>query len=315
MVQLTRHPRYAPDIKWSSKSWTHNTFRLYEYIFGRRFGIKAEMSLLVDSDGNGWYACHSFESVFVLTEQYVREYLSSWKIVPFKVYVPMAQTPSGFPVFASPYIFAIAFDQTRAAAGGASPVTTSVTTSGSDRLLVVGESNNITTDNLTATYAGVSVPTQATVTGTIPNYRHYILALAAPATGANNLVTTSSGGSPSNFVASYTGVKQTGFLDSSGTNTSASATSFSVSTTVVASNCWTVGLLNTNERAVTVTDRTVRVDNGTNQFADSNGTVATGSQSTSGTCTIADPWHGIMISFAPVAEATSGKNFLAFMPQ
>src|SRR5690349_16076088 len=62
---LTNHPRYLPKIEWANDSCVHNIFRLYELIFWRRVGIRAELSSYL-KDGRTSYYCHSWESVFAL---------------------------------------------------------------------------------------------------------------------------------------------------------------------------------------------------------------------------------------------------------
>lgn len=300
LAVITRHPRYFPEIKWSSKSWTHNVFRVYELIFGRRYGIKAEMTSYATPTGEVQYACHSWESVFALTEQYVRQYLATWKFVPFKIYIPLLQTPQGFPVFASPYIFAIAVDA-NTGAYHLTTVTISHTTTGSDMLMLVGaNSTNASDPFVSLDYAGAAltaVNANANPHTTNWCYHYYKM---APATGANNVVLVSNNNWMS--VLTYSGVSQTGFPDSKATNT-AVGTTFTVTTTVVASNCWismTCPGFNTDTTTAgtATTMRGTGVDSGRQQ-ADSNGTVGTGSQSLEVVYNVSSTGYGSIVSFAP----------------
>lgn len=118
--------------------------------------------------------------------------------------------------------------------------TQSHTCSGSDRALVVGVVAN-TADTVTgATYSGVSMT--LVDKGTSSGRWNYLFYLSAPATGANNIVVSSS---ESTFIevnsASYTGVSQSGQPEVFGKNTTAgAATSKSLSLTTVTDNAWMV---------------------------------------------------------------------------
>lgn len=244
MVLITGAPRYRPDFEWSY-SWTYNIFRAYEYVFGRRFGIKAEMSSASVLE-NGvlskvTYAFHSWESVFVFTEDRVRAFFKNWKLVPFKIYIPILATPSGMPMFASPYLFAIAFDAVSLGFKNNPGTTWSVahTITGSNTILWAGvwadSSNVVTADyNGTAMTLGVQESSVA--------IRTRLLYLAAPTTGANNINFTRSinSGTVGNQNASYSGAKQTGIPDATATNTTPTATPIATSITTVADNCWIV---------------------------------------------------------------------------
>ncbi len=131
--------------------------------------------------------------------------------------------------------------------------------------------------------------------------------LKAPATGANTLAATVSGGAFCILAGSYTGVNQTSPIDSfSGAMTpptgnsdpANNAASWSQATTVVAANSWLVGRpwsLSGGEVASTgTTERT-----GGHVF-DSNGTVGTGSQSLNWTTSGSTMWFGVQtVSIKP----------------
>lgn len=317
LTELTGKPRYKPEIKWAdSPSWTHNIFRVYEMIFWRRYGIKAEMSALADPYGNVFYACHSWESVFALTEQYIRAYFASWKLLPFKIYIPVFQTPQGIPVFASPYLFAIAFD---AAAGNynLNTLTVSLTCTGSNLNLMCGSGGTGAADPyVSLTYAAVQMTAlhaNTNYAGTEWTYHYY---LTAPSTGTNNAVLTSFN-SWGEWV-NYSGVSQTGFPDSSATNSGTTETTITATTTVVASNCWLHAFMplwqaNTGTAGSGTTLRTPTGNAGTRSCADSNGTVGTGSQSlviTADTNPVG--WYTSIVSMAPPSVATT-RHLLGMM--
>lgn len=299
MIDITRHPRYRPDVEWNSKSWTHNIFRVYELIFGRCNGVRAELSARAWIDENGQhviYACHSWESVFALTEQYVREFLSSWRFVPFKIYIPILQTPQGIPVFASPYLFAIALDTSaQSQTGTATPCTISFsyTCTGSNLVLWEYILGSVTTLNLTnvsgATYNSVSMTSLDTINQDVPDRNSNTYILTGPATGSNTSATTfTSIGTNTNFQAialhSYSGCAQSGQPDShSATATTSASATMTATFTTVANNCWlvagfrpqTIGL----NPASSGTGSVRQYNNGGGwATGDSNGAKGTGSQ-------------------------------------
>lgn len=217
-VLLTGHDRYFPNIEWSDESWTHNVFRFYELLFGRRVGIKAEMTTTIEVDKKYrriTHVCHSWESVFALTEQYVREFLTSLKWQPIRIYIPVLQTPQGNSFFASPYIFAIGYD-TSANSGAKSNVTPwsfSHTCTGSNLTITMNLRwwSNSGTQTITAkTYNAVAMTLINSVGIQSPaNYKVDAYYVANPATGAHTSSVTFS-------AASYGVMGTTSF---SGTNT------------------------------------------------------------------------------------------------
>lgn len=256
LTEITRTSRQkmvaGVDFEWSSQSWTHNIFRVYELLFWRRMNGKgtqrAQISCEWKNDATGFhieYRAHTWEGSCSLVEQYVRLALAQWKFVPFRVTVPMLQTNTGFPIFASPYLFAIAYDvDTGSAVGSATtPVTWSHTITGSNTYLVAGgQENNVTQTENGATANSVTMTLINTVTITASRYGT-MYGLKAPTTGTISLALT---GNPVNWYngssVSYTGVSQTSSTpDSNNTGSSVSATSITVATTTVADNCILVG--------------------------------------------------------------------------
>ena len=333
---LTQHPRYLPEIEWSSNSWTHNIFRVYEMIFWRRYGIKAEMSSYIKKDGTVIYAVHSFESACAFVEMYIRKFLSSFKLAPFRIYVPMLQTPQGMSVFASPYLFSVAFDAAVNTGGtwwnsAQTTITLSHTCTGSNRLLIGGvvvyNAAGVAIRRAdTATYNSVSMTKERFIDGVTDGAaagtETSLWRLVAPATGANSISVALS---VSNIyqeisASSYTGVNQTTPIDSSNTGQSASSgnsavTSISLSTTVVAASCWLVGYVWSRGSAPAVVSGTTQRTANASAFStvgDSNGTVGTGSQTLSWT-TSSGAWPGgVIVSIAPVL-VNINTGFFQFM--
>lgn len=127
---------------------------------------------------------------------------------------------------------AVAFDSASEGTG-ASPLTIAHTTSGSDRVLYVKVTHTSGDSSVTAitdvTYNGVSC---ALKFEEVPNRECAVYRLVAPATGANNVVVTWTGGSNMYaIVESYTGVDQTTpddahtTIDAGGTSASGSTSS------------------------------------------------------------------------------------------
>jgi len=197
-------PRPEKDFEWSSKSFTHNVFRVFEMLFGRKYGIRLESTCGVDGDGTYWVIVHTFEAAVAFTETAIRQFFTLPKFSLVKVYTPQLAF-AGVPT-SHPYLFAIAFDATASGtAGAAVTVTYSHTCTGSNLTLTVeGCQNNILVATAsTCTYNAVSMTQVVTNRNTSQNTWMDIQALASPATGANSVVWTASAGSPGNGVSAF----------------------------------------------------------------------------------------------------------------
>lgn len=208
------NPRYVPipgdHFEWSSKSWTHNVFRTFELVFGRKQGVRLESTTGVDKDGISWVIAHTPEAAIAYTETFVRKLFTLPKFKLVKVYVPqLAYAGLDVPT-RSPYLFAIAYDATsNGTDNGATSITFSATCTGSNLAITIEGCQNagsIATAS-SATYNAVSARQIITDRNTSQNTWMDILALANPATGANNVVWTSTGGGSgvSCFAMSLTG--------------------------------------------------------------------------------------------------------------
>ena len=204
----------------------------------------------------------------------------------------------------------IAFDA--ATAGGTGTTSFSHTCTGTNRILLVAV--NYIGGTPTVTYNGVSMTNSHTLAAT-SGYSTKLFYLVNPTAGANTVSISAGGGTIYGAIAgSWTGVAQTGFPDSSNTgNGSVDVTPVTTNTTVVANNCWLVGVssISASSGAAThTTNRTERVSGAFDgasttrnmKFVDSNGTVTTGSQSLSSSqSAAASPaylWN-IALSLAP----------------
>ena len=209
---------------------------------------------------------------------------------------------------------AIALDSANAGASGTgTSLTYAHTTAGSNRILFVGFAvTTQNTDDITGvTYNGVALTIVNKIkVPTTDDRWTYLYYLVAPATGANNIVisSTSSTAKTANAV-SYTGASQTGVPDSSATNTATSGTTFSLTTTSVADNSWLVGLLRVGSTGLVAGSGTTlrgTVSSFT-KMADSNAAVTpAGSNSLNFTTDGNSPrYGGVVASFAPDVPASS----------
>ena len=215
---------------------------------------------------------------------------------------------------------AIAFDASNQGARNVSAtgsITWNHTCTGANLILLVGVT--CTGDNVTGvTYNGVAM-TLIDKTASVAGDFNYLYALQAPATGSNAVVVSLTG---THFLAalsaSYTGVNQSVTLDSHTPANTTTATPWSMSTTVVAANCWLVSYNEfTNSSTTTAgsgtTQRQIGNTGQDRNLFDSNGTVSTGSQTLNyvfngGSQAVG----GIIASLAPAA-VTATSHLLGSM--
>lgn len=318
LAVITQHDRtlitHGVDFEWSINSYIHNAFRVYELVFGRRFGIRAEFSSWSYDEGTG-YAAHSFEGACALTETYIRNYLASWTFVPFRIYIPTLQTTAGFPVPASPYLFAIAFDAVTQSYGQVSGTTATLshTATGSNLLAVTSIlTGNLVGSGITSVlYNGSAMTGTGDVAsdGSANLVTAYLYWKVAPSTGSQTISVTApvSYDNYSMACTSYSGAAQTGQPDAhSKTQNTSATTSTTLTVTTVADNSWLVGIFRTEVGGATVgAGTTSRYNNGDGALADSGGAkTPAGSYSliynfgSSVNC-------GVIMAFAPAGAATT----------
>lgn len=274
---LTGKPRYMPKIEWSDKSWTHNAFRLWELVCGRRYGIRAEASISIEK-GIVTRQFHSVEASLAYIETCIREALSfKFKFKVVKVYLPVFATPEQNAMLPSqqPYLFAIAFDAT---GNGGEQIGSSdsfaFTTTGSDRLLWGALCKEDAGTVSSMSYNSVALTQAVAKTYTARTEYATLWYLAGPATGSNTFSGTYSASVNGMLSAmSYSGCKQTGIPDATASG-EANATSITVAVTTVANNSWAVwGAY--SQRAITAGTNTVVRNGNTRQPAcgDNNGAI------------------------------------------
>jgi len=196
--------------------------------------------------------------------------------------------------------------------GGGTSHTFSHTCTGSNLILFVSIGTNSSSDLITGvTYNGVAMTLVDKQQGTSTNYA-YLYYLINPTTGAHNVVISASSSTTiySDSV-SYTGVRQSAQPDSKNKGTETGAT-FTLSTTVVSSNCWLVSNAIDFDGASAGAGTTLRVQSGASNVGDSNAVVGTGSQSMAwNVSATTNPTSGVIASFAP--SIVGGAAIFAFM--
>lgn len=178
-----------------------------------------------------------------------------------------------------------------------------------------------TTDNITAVSFGGSAMTLASKIGPITSdYGVFVYYLANPPTGSQTFSITG-GSALTNKLISYTGAQ--GTIDSSGTgfNNGSALNNQSVSSTVVASNCWILtGSRNDvsadilSASGVASTNRVSTNNTGSPVLYDSNGTVSTGNQTNNlQTNSGSAHWAVVQVSFGPFIPTVPHGAFLINM--
>lgn len=348
IARITGRERYLPNIEWSKASLTHNLFRVLDFVFWRAYGpggigdtIRCESSVEAFVDEKGNFHVHrnfyTIEAVVAHSESVIREtWRKIWEVKPEYGFMPQ-------PVFLTLMILgvkmslhgdmngmiaplvggAIAYDNSnKGIADPGSSLTFSLTTSGSDRLLLLtGGLQDNTRSWTSMTYAG-NATTQigsnfVYSANSAPAQLRYQI---APALGANNAVFTPSGSITLRGIAvNYTGCKQSGQPDA----TAQGSGSSSQNVNVVLPNCWlvsaTIGFNNDFDTAGpafispagVLTTLRQYYDDGIG-FADSNGTVGTGNQAYSWTNLKSNNGR-IGASIAPSLTVANTSNFFSFM--
>jgi hypothetical protein len=305
LCEITRAPRYKPDIEWSNLV-VYNAFRVYEAIFWRRVGIKAEASTAIDFDGNVTRKFFTLEAKLCHIEVLVREWIAQLKRI--RVVHPQMVTTTGVRL-QLPYSFAIAYDATAITTFGASPKTVSHTVTGSNTLLhgTAVDLNNVVNS---FTYNSVSLTriNESSYPGTRYGVASYYL--IAPSSGANTLSAGTSSGNLGAACISFSGAKQSAQPDSSGTqNETSQVSTATLTTTVVAADSMIVGTLCDEEgvggTAGTNTTRAQRSDQGLT-YGYSTATVGTGNQSIVFTFSPTIIYGSAYASFAPAGGGGGG---------
>lgn len=136
LATFTQHPReivhIGKDFTWSKKSFVHNFFRIYELIFGRRFGVRIETMLISTSNGENKFTFFTKEARLAHFEANIRDFVRNIKdkiLSPARIYFPrlILSTPVGIVFPWSQVLMAIAYDTSLADSNAGTSVTTHTT--------------------------------------------------------------------------------------------------------------------------------------------------------------------------------------------
>jgi hypothetical protein len=254
-MYLSKLNRYRPEIVWSNGSWVHNLFRLFELIFGRKYGIRKESATSIATGKNGQLIIHrefyTWEALFAHCESVVREFVKlnsfsfEWVEIPkFQLVGGGAMDNPSFPLVR----FAIARDASAKAfdnTGFASSVTFNQTCTGSNLTLFLLDhhANPGTRPRATPTYNGTSftdITSAETNSGGGFAPKMWLAGLIAPTTGTHSVVVGCSSLTDTfnANVISYTGTNQNALSSvfNSYTDTTGSNHSGTVSITISRDN-------------------------------------------------------------------------------
>lgn len=238
---ITRTDRYFPEFEWSKNLWTYNIFRVYEMVFGRKVGVRREVTAYYDKEkGRTIQIAHSLEAVITLAEVAIR---NAFNFRLLKIWIPILWTPQGIPLLASPYVFAVAFDTAVTGGSSASPTTWSHTVTGSNPVILFGFIDGIVsapdptavTYNLAALTKLNSQSINDSPNGTITSFLYF---LVGPSTGANTASITDVGHNYEAASASYSGTSQSAFTNQNSGQIASSTVTGSL--TGVATGSWTL---------------------------------------------------------------------------
>lgn len=311
MVDITRHPReivtLGIDFEWSAKSWTHNIFRVYELIFGRRAGIRIEGV----SDSEGFVYSYSWENLFAVYESLVR---SLFTLPKFSiVYLPQLQLAGLTRDNVTPFRFAIAFDTSALSTEtNNTGQSWSHTCTGSNLILSAFDTaESTTTDPYTnMTYNSVAM----TVGNSKASTNRFLKAwyLISPATGANTVQPTLSSQFNQGASSSFTGVKQSTIDNTaSASGITGSSPTFTIVPNTAGNTCWvTNAFTDDNGSTFTLSGGTKRQQGSAPMaLGDSAGTVSSAGVTLTWTVSPSGNWAGVIMSMAPVATVTVNAGF------
>lgn len=343
--------RYRPKFEYRENNWTSNVFRVFETIFGRRFGIRLESAGYASVDKYGqrteYVVAYSTEAKIAFFEQYIRQYLSSLvsKIKQTRLpdlnifdvftpdyalagvsYIPKTETrPSG-------YMFAIALDTSASGSVGAGTTTvtlTSYTVTGSNTVMFVGANDQANSGagwatNVTGITANASALTR--ISGNFVDSGPYgnntsLWGKLSPASG--NVVATRSNAADGFMVGAETlsGVDQgtaIGSLATSGISNGTFATPQASPAVTSPSNGWVVMAcyISIGSPAATAGSGTTlrqTVAGAEYGYLFDSGSTVSGSTTLNVVRTTTAKYAMTLAAIGPFGAATVNSRFLAFM--
>lgn len=238
--------RPGENFSWSDTSILYNAFRVYEIVFGRKDGIRLEMTsgLYFDEEGRQVvvYQFHTLEAALVHAEHVVRTFFKRFRLVRVYLNVP-ALAPAGFSVPSpQPYLFAVAFDAATSGSstGAQTSYTISHTTTGSNPFITsyVSTDGGQTSVVSSVAYAGVNESSVNSLGNASSNSFNGIWCKGACATGANNVVISLSASKQIYSInQSYSGAQSSSTPDANATQTD-STSPYQITTTTTRDNAW-----------------------------------------------------------------------------
>lgn len=207
---------------------------------------------------------------------------------------------------------------------GSTSTTFSHTCTGSDRFLIVScRTSNWTAGNptnITATYNGVSmtaISINVQVYLTSNNWRWHSFYIVNPASGANNVVITTTGGSGilRGLAASYTGVDQASPVLTSNTGAGGdTGNTMTISLTTAQSAWWFISGANVDANwTAGANTATIREVDGGCGCADSNGNISAQTGNAQLSHTGSRGYGGIAIAFKESSGGSAANQNLALM--
>lgn len=249
---VTRHDRELVEFVWVKTSLVASLFRMWEFFFGRRAGIRRESSVAATSTESGLTVItqkfYTVEALLVHFEASVREFLRNpyrleWVQVPQLAYVGagMRGRPDSKPIF----VLAIARDSTSSgSAGGATSVTVAHTCTGSNVLLLAFCYNEGNETGLSATYNGVAMTQSNRLVNAGNGTFEYVYGIViGTGDGASHNTIFGSGNNATRSIVacSYTGAQQSTTMDSTPAPQAQTTTTLTNNFTTVANNAWVFG--------------------------------------------------------------------------
>jgi hypothetical protein len=302
-VLLTRYPRYKTELILDKRIYIANIFRIWEYLFGRRFGIKKEASTCLKNIDGLYYIQREFYTLEARLTHYeasIRTYFSTFPSLSSYFFNPEINYQRG----------AIALDASaKGTVTATTPLTFSHTVTGSNVYLKVGVGITATSPTIsTPTYNSVSMNLEDSQATNVANMAA-MYNLVGPSTGSNT-VSVGFGGTTPNCDAvavSYSGVKQSGQPDATKSGTGAGAPSITVAT--VADNCWSscvVSAISVSGGSKTTRQGVITLS-GTHQmeYQDTNGVTTPAGNVTFAWSAGTTTWAAVGGSFSPVAAVTT----------
>lgn len=335
---ITRKPRYHPEdyeldhkMHWSREIWVSNIFRAYEWLFGREYGIRAEVSSSSRFE-NGQqiisYELYTLEAVLCAAEVAIREFLSE-KLLPFKLYNLQLVTNPNYKdkkIQLPGIMFAIVLDvANNGTATSTSPITWSHTCTGSNLILAVLP--DVISTNGTPTISSVTYNSVAMTSNSAASRLHAatdVYLLANPSTGSNTVsfaFSATAGQSAVGGAFSYSGANQSSTADANAHNSNIASGAKTVTVTTIANNCWVAATMANEGISPTLTLAThterynvANSSNGVSAGQDTNGPKTPAGGVSIGWTVGGSSlnWALSAASFAPVATGTT-NHFLSLM--